>query len=105
MQKLNRNFTEEENSSQCLKILTQITVEDENELAERFSKKQLRSESFDNDNKLTLKSFFAFCSVFSAKTNGGKMETTSRQTQCLVSKILQRYIKELKLTVLLVLTE
>ena len=35
MQKLNRNFTEEENSSQCLKILTQITVEDENELAER----------------------------------------------------------------------
>ena len=64
MQKLNRNFTEEENSSQCLKILTQITVEDENELAERFSKKQLRSESFDNDNKLTLKSFFAFCSVF-----------------------------------------
>ena len=34
MQKLNRNFTEEENSSQCLKILTQITVEDENQLAE-----------------------------------------------------------------------
>ena len=31
------------------------------------------------------------------------METTSGQTQCLVSKILQRYIKELKLTVLLVL--
>ena len=35
MQKLNRNLTEEENSSQCLKILTQITIEDENELAER----------------------------------------------------------------------
>ena len=34
MQKLNRNLTEEENSSQRLKILTQITVEDENELAE-----------------------------------------------------------------------
>ena len=33
------------------------------------------------------------------------METTSTQTQCPVSKILQRYIKELKLTVLLVLTE
>ena len=32
------------------------------------------------------------------------METTSKQTQCPVSKILQRYIKELKLTVLLVLT-
>ena len=65
MEKLNRNLNEKENSSQCLKILTQITVEDENELAERFSKKQFRSESFDNDNKLTLKSFFAFCSVFS----------------------------------------
>ena len=40
LQKLNRNLTEEENSSQCLKILTQITIEDENELAERevFSK-------------------------------------------------------------------
>ena len=35
MQKLNRNLTEEENSSQCWKILTQITIEDENELAER----------------------------------------------------------------------
>ena len=33
------------------------------------------------------------------------MEATSKQTQCQVSKILQRYIKELKLTVLLVLTE
>ena len=32
-QKLNRNLTEEENSSQCLKILMQITIEDENELA------------------------------------------------------------------------
>ena len=28
------------------------------------------------------------------------METTSRKTQCPVSKILQRYIKELKLTAL-----
>ena len=35
MWKLNRNLTEEENASQCLKILTQITIEDENELAER----------------------------------------------------------------------
>ena len=33
------------------------------------------------------------------------METISTQTQCLVSKILQRYVKELKLTVLLLLTE
>ena len=40
MQKLNRNLTEEENATLCLKILTQITIEDENELAEReaFSK-------------------------------------------------------------------
>ena len=30
------------------------------------------------------------------------METSSRQTQCPVSKLLQRYIKELRLTVLLV---
>ena len=35
MQKLNHDLTEEENSSQCLKISTQITIEDENELAER----------------------------------------------------------------------
>ena len=44
----------------------QITIEDENELAERevFPIKQFTSESFDNDNKLTLKSFFAFCIVF-----------------------------------------
>ena len=34
MWKLNHNLTEEENSSQCLKILTQITVEDESELAD-----------------------------------------------------------------------
>ena len=38
---------------------------------------------------------------FFTRTNGRKMETTSRQTQCPVSKILQRYIKEIKLTVLL----
>ena len=35
MQKLNGNLTEEENFSQCLKILSQITIEDENKLAER----------------------------------------------------------------------
>ena len=73
---------------------------------EKLSQKQFMNESFDNDNKLTLKSILAFCTVFFfTRTNGGKMETTSRQTQCPVSKILQRYIKELKLTVLLVLTE
>ena len=79
---------------------------DENELAEReVFPKAITSESFHNDNKLTVKSFFAFCSVFFTRTNGGKMEATSRQTQCPVSKILKRYIKELKLTELLVLTE
>ena len=31
---------------------------------ERSSQKKLTSESFDNDNKLTFKSFLAFCSVF-----------------------------------------
>ena len=76
-----------------------------NRQKERFFQKPLTSESFDNDDKLTLKSFFAFCSVFFTRTNGGKMETTSRQTQCPVSKILQRYVKELKLTVVLVWTE
>ena len=35
MWKMNCNLTEEENSSQCLKILTQITTEEENEVAER----------------------------------------------------------------------
>ena len=70
----------------------------------RFSPKKLTSESsFDNDKKLT---FFAFCSVFFfPRTNGGKMETTSKKAQCLVSKVLQRYIKELRLTALLVLAK
>ena len=64
MKKLTLNLIEED-SSQCLEIFTQITTEDENELAEReVSQKQLTSESFDKDNKLTLKSFFAFCSAF-----------------------------------------
>ena len=39
-------LTEEENSSQCLKILTQITIEEENELAEIrgvFPPKKLRA--------------------------------------------------------------
>ena len=42
---------------------------------------------------------------FFTRTNGGKMETISRKTQCPVCKILQRYIKELKFTALLVLTK
>ena len=59
-----------------MKILTQITLEDKNEQAEirEVFQKKLTSESFDNDNKLTLKSFSAFCNVFFTRTNGGKME-------------------------------
>ena len=50
------------------------------------------SESFDIDNKVTLKSFFVFGSVlffYKDQRNERKMETTTRQTQCPVSKILQ----------------
>ena len=72
---------------------------------ERSSQEKLTIESFDNDNKLTLKSFFAFCFFIFTRTKGGKMETTSTKTQCPISKILQRYIKELKLPALLVLTK
>ena len=52
-----------------MKILTQITLEDVNELAEirEVFPKKLTSESFDNGNKLTLKSVVAFCSVFFSK--------------------------------------
>ena len=79
MLKLNRNLTEEEN--QCLKVLTQITIEDENELAEReVFLKTINERILRNDNNLTLKSFFAFCGVLFTRTNGGKTETTSRQT-------------------------
>ena len=47
-----------------------------------------------------LEKLLCLLQCFFTRTNGRKMEPTSRQTQCLVSKILQRYIKELKLTVL-----
>ena len=74
-------------------------MEDENGLAdirEVFPKKISTSESFDNDNKLTLKSFFAFCSLFffEKRTSGRKMETTSRQSQCPVPNILQSRAKK-----------
>ena len=46
-------------------ILTQMTLEDEKELAEirEVFPKKINEWIFDNENKLTLKSFFAFCSV------------------------------------------
>ena len=45
---------------------------------ESFSPKKLKSESFDKDNKLTLKTFFAFCSFilfFFTRTYGNDFET------------------------------
>ena len=72
---MNENEADEETESQpfqgtkygpCLKILTQITLEDGNELGEirEVLPQKITIQSFDNDNKLTLKSLFAFCSVF-----------------------------------------
>ena len=50
----------------CLKFLTQITLEDENEQAEirEVFPKKLTSESFDDDNKLTLKKLLCLCIFF-----------------------------------------
>ena len=72
---MNENEADEETESQpfqgtkygpCLKILTQITLEDGNELAEirEVFPQKITSQSFDNDNKLTLKSLFAFAVFF-----------------------------------------
>ena len=70
-----------------------------------FSKK-LTSESFDNDNKLTLKSFFGFCRFFFNKDQRRKDGNDFEKDTVPGSRILlQRYIKELKLTALLVLTK
>ena len=81
-------------------MLTQITLEDENEPAEirEVSPKKLTSESFDNDNQLTLKSFFAFCSVFffSRGPTEERWKRLRERHSARFSKILQRYIKELK---------
>ena len=104
--KLNHNLITEENSSQCLKILSQVTIEDENELAEReVFPKTINEWILRQWQQTYLEKLLCLLQCFFTRTNGEKMETTSRQTQCLVSKILQRYIKELRLTVLLVLTE
>ena len=53
--------------SQCLKILTPITIKKTRMDWMRFltsCQRKLTSESFDNDNKLTLTSFFDIRSVF-----------------------------------------
>ena len=91
-----------------MKILTQITLEEGNELAEirEVFPKKLTSESFDNDNKLTLKSFFGFCRFFFNKDQRRKDGNDFEKDTVPGSRILlQRYIKELKLTALLVLTK
>ena len=93
VQKLNRNLTEEENASQCLKILTQITIEDENELAEREVFPKTINERILRKKRQTYleKPLCLLQCFFFTRTNGGKMKRTSRQTQCSVSKILQLY--------------
>ena len=86
--------------------LTQITIDDENELAEReVFTKTINERILRQRQQTYLEKLLCLSQCFFTGTNGGKMEKSSRQTQCAVSKILQRYIKELKLTVLLVLTE
>ena len=99
MKKVHRKLTEEENSSQCLKVLAQVTTEKTRMGAGILRQRQ---QTYFDKRLCYLKcsSFFFF-----TKTNEGKMEPTSRQTWCPVSKVLQCYIDELNLTVLLVLTE
>ena len=94
MQKLNRNLTEEENSSQCLKILTQITIEDENELAEREVFPKIINE------RILRKFFFFYKDKPWKDGNDFQTDTVSgfQNTPPLNSK-------ELKLTLLAVLTE
>ena len=76
---------------------------------ERFSPQNLASESFDNDNKLTLKSFFVFCSAFFYKDqrrkDGNDLEKGTAWFPKYSSVTLTPYIKELKLTTLLLLTK
>ena len=86
---------------------------------QRFSQKKLMSESLDNDNKLTLKSFFAFCSVFFYKDqqrkDGNDFEKDTvpdfpKYTSVTLKRLnfqhsILHYIKELNLTALLVLTK
>ena len=67
------NLTEEENSSQCLKILTQITIEDENELAEReVFPKTIKERILRQRQQTYLEKLLCLF------PNGRKMETTSR---------------------------
>ena len=65
MKKVHRKFRE--NSSQCLKVLAQVTTEKtrmDQQRFDTFCQRKLTSESFDKGNKLTFTSVFAICSVF-----------------------------------------
>ena len=110
MKKLTGNLIEED-SSQCLKILSQYTVKKTKIDWQRFDMFCLReNEEFFRQiwqktcmQPIILTSFFVIWSVF-PKTNERKIEATPSQTQCPVKR-LQRRIGELILTVLLVLTD
>ena len=80
-------------------------IEDENKLTkmrEVFPPKKLTSKSFDNDNKLTLKSFFAFCSVFFTLKDQRRKDGNDFETDTVSGS---QNTPGLKLTVLLVLME
>ena len=63
----------------------------------RFSQKQLTSESFDNNNKLTLKSFFTFA-VFSLQ---GQTEETWKR---LLDRGSVRFPKYSSVTLIIIIT-
>lgn len=73
MKKVNRNLTEEEDSSQCLKFLTQSIIKRTTLHHCQGSKRFIQTPAE------ALTSLFAICSVFE-KTNKGNVEAFSRQT-------------------------
>ena len=73
MKKVNRSLTEEEDSSRCLKFLTQSTIKKTTLQHCQGSKKFIQTP------EQALTSLFAICSVFE-KTNKGNVEAFSRQT-------------------------
>ena len=73
MKKVNRNLTEEEDSSQCLEFLTQSIIKRTTLHHCQGSKRFIQTPAE------ALTSLFAICSVFE-KTNKGNVEAFSRQT-------------------------
>ena len=91
----------EKNSNQCLKFLTQIIIKKTKmdwQVFEMFCQRKTSELTYLDD-------FFLPFVVLFSKTDQGKLEGTSSQTQCLVFKILQHYIGEIRLSVLLVLNK